>query len=417
MSILPDAEMSAHTEHKLGAQHKISRRMENVSEAATLRIAERARVLRAEGKSIVSLSTGEPDFPTPQHVKDAAVKGLEQNQTRYTPAEGTRQLREVVAEKFRRENGIDTSWDRIQISSGGKHALSNAVSVLVETGDEVLIPSPCWLSYPAMVSIAEATPVLIETRIENDWLMAPHQLEAAITENTKLLILNTPVNPTSAMYSEDDLRALADVIERTGIYVLVDELYEKLTFDGRKHFSIGSIPAIADQVVTVNGFSKAYAMTGWRCGYATGPKHVIDAMNRLQSQAVSHPSSITQCAAVAALSGDQTCVEEMRKEFEHRRDVVVQLMSEIPHIKFAHPKAAFYVFFDISYFIGRSLPNGGLIESAEDICLMLLEDQGVALVPGNAFGKDDAIRLSFAASEADIREGVRRLAAGLASIS
>jgi aspartate aminotransferase len=218
------------------------------------------------------------------------------------------------------------------------------------------------------------------------------------------------------MYSEGQLRELAQVIERRDIYVLVDELYEKLTYDGRKHFSIGSIDAIADQVITVNGLSKAYAMTGWRCGYATGPKPIIDAMNRLQSQAVSHPSSITQCAAIEALSQSQAPVEEMRAAFEERRNLVARLMSDIPGIRFAEPKAAFYVFFDISSFIGKSTSAGVRIRSAEEICLMLLEDHGIALVPGNAFGKDDAIRLSFAASEKDIEEGVRRIKQGLSEI-
>ncbi|HET6510561.1 MAG TPA: pyridoxal phosphate-dependent aminotransferase [Candidatus Kapabacteria bacterium] len=396
--------------------HRIAKRMANVSEAATLRIAARAQELRAEGRSIVSLSTGEPDFPTPQHIKDAAVEALAKNQTKYTPAEGMKKLREIVAEKFRRENDIDTTWDRIQISSGGKHALSNAISALVDPGDEVVMPSPCWLSYPAMVAIAEGTSVMIETRLEDGWLMSPQDLAAAITDRTKLLILNTPVNPTSAMYTEEQLRALAEVIMESGIYVLVDELYEKLTFDGRKHFSIGAIDSIKDQVITVNGLSKAYAMTGWRCGYATGPKQVIDAMNRLQSQAVSHPSSITQCAAIAALSSPQDKVGEMRQAFQQRRDLVVKLMREIPGIVFTDPKAAFYVFFDISSFIGKKLPNGTVVRSGEDICLMLLEEQGLALVPGGAFGKDDAVRLSFAASEADITEGVKRLKAGLSLI-
>lgn len=398
-------------------EHQIASRMQNVTEAATLRIAEKARELRAQGRSIISLSTGEPDFATPQHIKDAAVRALANDQTRYTPAEGMKQLREIVAEKFRRENGIDTSWNRIQISSGGKHALSNALSVLVQHGDEVIIPSPYWVSYPAMVAIADGTPVYVETRLEQDWLMSPEDLEQAITSRTKVLILNTPVNPTSTMYSEAQLRALASVIERRGIYVLVDELYEKLTFDGRKHFSIGSIDAIADQVITVNGLSKAYAMTGWRCGYATGPKQVIDAMNRLQSQAVSHPSSITQCAAIEALSKSQAMVEEMRAAFERRRDLVVRLMADVPGIRFSTPKAAFYVFFDISSFIGKTTPAGVRVGSAEDICLMLLEDHGIALVPGNAFGKDDAIRLSFAASDKDIEEGVKRIKKGLSEIN
>lgn len=396
---------------------RIAQRMLNVSEAATLRIAARAAELRTSGRSIVSLSTGEPDFPTPDHIKKAALRALEENQTKYTPAEGIKTLREIVAQKFKRDNNINTSWDRIQIASGGKHALSNALSVLVESGDEVIIPSPFWVSYPAMVSIADGISVFVETEPEDEWLMTPEALSASITPRTRLLILNTPVNPTSAMYDEYQLRALASVIQKHDMYVLVDELYEKLTFDGRTHFSIGAIPEIADQVITVNGLSKAYAMTGWRCGYATGPKWIIDAMNRLQSQAVSHPSSITQCAAIEALSASQDSVETMRQGFERRRDLMVELMKQIRDIRFTMPKAAFYIFFDISKFIGRKTPDGTVIRSAEDICMMLLEGPGIALVPGDAFGRPDHIRLSFSASESDLREGARRIQEGLTSIA
>lgn len=393
----------------------LSKRMLDVTEAATLRIASRAAELRKQGKSIISLSTGEPDFPTPQHIKDAAEQALRDNVTKYTAAEGMPELREVVAQKFLRDNNIVTSADRIQISSGGKHALSNAITVLAEKGDEVIIPSPFWVSYPAMVAITEAKSVYVETTVEDDWIMSPQALRDAITPSTKLLILNTPVNPTSAMYEERDLRALAEVIAESGIYVVVDELYEKLTYDGRKHFSLGSIGEIADQVVTVNGLSKAYAMTGWRLGYATGPKHVIEAMNRLQSQAVSHPSSVSQKAAITALTGPQDTVEAMRQRFEKRRDMITSALREVPGISFSLPKAAFYVFFDISSFIGKRV-NGSMINDSDDVCQYLLEDFGIALVPGTAFGKSDAIRLSFAASESDIEEGAARIKAGLASI-
>ena len=286
---------------------------------------------------------------------------------------------------------------------------------LVNRGDEVIVPVAILVSYPAMVAMAEGETVFVETTIEDEWLMTPERLRAAITPKTRLLILNTPVNPTSAMYEEADLRKLAPVIRESGIFVLVDELYEKLTYDGRRDL-LGAIPEIADQVITVNGMSKAYAMTGWRLGYATGPKWVIEGMNRLQSQAVSHPSSISQKAALEALMGPQHTVENMRKQFEERRDRVVELFSQIPGVTFSHPKAAFYVFFDISSFIGKHTSNHTTIKSAEDICAMLLEEFGLALVPGNAFGKDDAIRLSFAASMKDIKEGLVRLKAGLASI-
>jgi len=398
-------------------EHRLAARMEHCEEAATLKIAARAMELRKAGKKIVSLSTGEPNFPTPDNIKQAAIKAIEQNFTKYTSAEGMPELRAIVAEKFQKDNGIESSAERVLISSGGKHALSNALFVLAETGDEIIIPSPFWLSYSAMTALAEATPVLVETKEENDWLLTPDLLASAITSRSRVLLLNTPHNPTSTFYSEEELRALVPVIEENGLIVVVDELYEKLTYDGRKHFSLGSIPEIAHQVVTVNGLSKAYAMTGWRLGYATGPQWIIEAMGRLQSQAVSHPSSISQKAAIEALTGPQESIEIMRKEFELRRDIVVSLMKEIPGITFSHPKAAFYVLFNIGSYIGKKLPSEKIISGGEDICQMLLEDHGLAIVPGHAFGKDDAIRLSFAASEADIRKGIEILKQGLSSIN
>jgi len=394
----------------------LSDRMSQVSEAATLRIAARASELRASGRKIVSLSTGEPDFPTPDNIKQAGIRAIEQNFTKYTPAEGLPELRSIVAKKFEEENGIHTSPDRIQISSGGKHALFNAVEVLVQQGDEVIIPSPYWVSYPAMVAIAEGTSVFVKTYAADRWVMTPEALDAAITPNTKAMILNTPVNPTSAMYLEEDLRALAPVIKASGMYVIVDELYEKLVYDGRKHFSLGAIEDIADQVITVNGLSKAYAMTGWRLGYATGPKEVIAAMNRLQSQAVSHPSSISQRAGIEALTGPQESIAFMRNQFQLRRDLVVELMRKIPGISFTTPEAAFYIFFDVAAFFGMRSPDDVMIDSADAICNFLLEECGLALVPGGAFGAPDMIRLSFAASEADIRQGVSLLQKGLSML-
>jgi aspartate aminotransferase len=398
-------------------EHRLAKRMEHCEEAATLKIAAQAALLRSQGKKIVSLSTGEPNFPTPDNIKQAAIKAIEQNFTKYTSAEGMPELRAVVAEKFKKDNGIESSAEQVLISSGGKHALSNALFVLCEAGDEIIIPSPFWLSYSAMTSLSEAAPVLIETKEENDWLLTPQLLERAISSRSRVLMINTPHNPTSTIYSEEELRSLVPIIEEHGLIVVVDELYEKLTYDGRKHFSLGSVPEIADQVVTVNGLSKAYAMTGWRLGYATGPEWIINAMGRLQSQAVSHPSSISQKAAIEALTGPQESIEIMRKEFERRRDLIVSLMKDIPGITFSIPKAAFYVFFSISSYIGRKLSSGKTIRSGEEICEMLLEDFGLALVPGNAFGKPDAIRLSFSASQDDIRKGVEILKNGLSSIA
>jgi aspartate aminotransferase len=289
--------------------------------------------------------------------------------------------------------------------------------VLCETGDEVIIPSPFWASYEAIARLSEATPVVVKTSPKNNWLLTPELLEASITPYSRLLLLNTPVNPTSSIYSKEDLLALAPVIKEYGLFVLVDELYEKLLYDGNQHYSLGACADIADHVITVNGLSKAYAMTGWRLGFATGPKWVIDAMIRMQSQAVSHPSSISQKAAIEAISGPQDSVEQMRQAFQRRRDLVVGLLHEVPGISFTHPMGAFYVFFNISSYIGRVTPQGTTIRGAFDLCEFLLESEGLALVSGDAFGDSNYVRLSFAASDDDITEGVRRLREGLTRLA
>jgi aspartate aminotransferase len=397
-------------------QH-LAKRLDNVEDSPTLRIAARATELRKSGKRIISLSTGEPNFPTPENIKQAAIRAIEENFTKYTPAEGIPELRELVAQKLRNDNGIQTTADRVIITSGGKHALSNTLFTVCEAGDEVIIPSPFWASYEAIARLSEAMPTVIKTHQNENWLLTPQKLEAAIGPRSRLLMLNTPINPTSSIYTKEDLAALAPVIKESGIYVLVDELYEKLVFDDNKHFSLGAFEEIADQVITVNGLSKAYAMTGWRLGYATGPKWIVDAMIRMQSQAVSHPSSISQKAAVEAISGPQDSVEMMRQAFQRRRDLAVKLMSEIPNISFSKPKGAFYIFFDISKYIGRSNPAGRMMMGGYDICEYLLEALGLALVAGDAFGDAGHIRLSFAASDEDITEGIGLLKQGLASLS
>lgn len=397
--------------------HRLAARLEGVEDSPTLRIAARAAELRKAGKSIVSLSTGEPDFPTPENIKQAAIRAINENFTKYTPAEGMGELRELVAEKFRRDNGIQTDASRTIITSGGKHALSNTLFALCEAGDEVIIPSPFWASYEAIARLSEATPVVVPTNRDEDWLLTPELLERAITPRSRLLLLNTPVNPTSTIISKEDILALVPLIKEHGLFVLVDELYEKLLYDGFKHYSIGSCEEIADQVITVNGLSKAYSMTGWRLGFATGPKWVIDAMIRLQSQAVSHPSSISQKAAIEAIGGPQDSVESMRQAFEKRRDTVVGLLHDIPDISFSMPRGAFYVFFDVAAYFGRRTPSGKVIAGSYDLCEYLLESEGLALVAGDAFGNSEYVRLSFAAADKDIVEGVRRLKDGLSQLS
>lgn len=396
---------------------RVAARMEHCEDSPTLLIAARALELRKQGRSIVSLSTGEPDFPTPQNIKEAGMRAITENFTKYTAANGMPELRTIVAEKFMRDNNIDSSLDRVIITSGGKHALGNSLIALCEKGDEILMPSPFWASYSAIASISEATPIIIPTTQEENWKLTPEKLAGALTDRSRMLMLNTPVNPTSVVYSEEELRALVPLIKKSGIIVLVDELYEKLTFDGIKHFSLGSVKEIADQVITVNGLSKAYAMTGWRLGFATGPKWAISAMARLQSQAVSHPSAISQRAAIEALTGPQDSVEMMRQAFQERRDLVTELMHTVPHVSFTKAQGAFYVFFNVSHYLGKNAQDGTKINTSDELCELLLETFGIALVSGSGFGDGDYIRLSFAASKDDIREGVERLKIGLASLS
>lgn len=372
-------------------------------------MAARARELKAEGRHIISLSMGEPDFPTPAHIKDAAKRAIDENFTRYTAAEGIPELRRAVAERFS-SAGIRSTLASVQITSGGKHALGNAMQALLDQGDEVIIPAPYWVSYPAMVRIAGGVPRIAQTESSNQWRLMPDELRRAITPRTKAMILNTPMNPTSGMYFERDLRALAEVVEETGIYLIVDELYSKLTFDGNRHFSLGSISEIADRVITIDGVSKAYAMTGWRIGFANATPHIMDAMNRVQAQMVSHPSSISQRAALAAITGPQESVEVMRAAFERRRDLVMQLAADIPGIAYAKPEGAFYLFFDASSYLGENCAT------TDALCERLLEEHGIGLVAGDAFGAPGYIRLSFAASDDDIREGMRRLAVGLEAL-
>lgn len=384
----------------------VTRRLDLVNESATLKMAARARQLRVEGRHVISLSMGEPDFPTPDHIKEAAKRAIDENFTKYTAAEGIPELRRAVAEFFI-ASGIPSAPNRVQVTSGGKHALGNALQAILDAGDEVLIPGPFWVSYPAMVRIAGGTPKIVSTLEENQWRLQPEELSAAIGPRTKAIILNTPLNPTSGMYFEHDLRRLANIIAESGLYVVVDELYSRLTFDDNLHFSIGSIPEIADRVITINGVSKAYSMTGWRIGFATANENIMDAMNRVQAQMVSHPSSISQRAALAALAGPQESVESMRKAFERRRDLVMTLAANIPGIRYARPQAAFYLFFDVSSYLSDAYPD------ADALCIMLLEDFGVGLVSGEAFGAPGYVRLSFAASDDDIREGMARLKRGL----
>lgn len=398
------------TSSVLDPAKRLSRRSLNVNESTTLAIAAQAKKMQAEGIRVVSLSTGEPDFPTPEVVKRAAIAAIERNFTKYTQSEGTPELRRAVAEKFNRENGVPAAPESVLISAGGKHSIFNAMMAIAEAGDEVIIPCPYWVSYPEIVKLAEAKPVLMSTSRDDHYKITPEQLRQTITPRTRALFLNSPSNPTGVMYTPEELEALAEVIAEAGIYVISDELYEKIIYDGRRHFSIGSLPALKDLAITVNGVSKAYSMTGWRIGYMTGPADVMAAAGRIQSQVTSNPTSISQAAALAAITETTDEVATMVAAFARRRDLVLSLLDQIPGLRYARPDGAFYVFIDVS---GHYTDQ---VRDSAELATRLLCDHHVATVPGSAFGDDRAIRISYACSEDDIRAGIARIAEGLKRI-
>ena len=389
---------------------RLSQRSCSVNESATLAVAAEAKRLQARGIDVISLSTGEPDFPTPDVVKRAAIGAIERNFTRYTQSDGIPELREAVAEKFTRENGIPTEPSEVLISVGGKHSIFNALMAIIDPGDEVLIPSPYWVSYPEMVRLVGGTPVAIPTTVDSRYKASAEQIRSAITPRTRALILNSPSNPTGVMYSREELVEIAHVVAEAGIYVISDELYEKILYDGNEHFSIGSLPELREQVITINGVSKAYSMTGWRIGYMRASGDIISAAGRVQSQVTSNATSISQVAALSALTEAAAEVEQMVLAFARRRDLISDLLAAVPGVRFPRPDGAFYIFADISPYLTPELPG-----SAE-LATYLLREHNVATVPGSAFGDDKAIRLSYACREADIEQGVARVARGLATL-
>lgn len=389
---------------------RLSRRSLAVSESATLAVAARMKQLQAEGIDIVSFSTGEPDFPTPDVIKRAAIAAIENNFTRYTQSEGIPELRKAAAGKFETENGIPTDPAQVLISVGGKHSIFNALMSIVDEGDEVILPAPYWTSYPELVRLAGGTPVVIRTSPEKRYKITAGQLRAAITEKTRAIIINSPSNPTGVMYSREELEEFAAVIAEAGIFVISDELYEKIVYDDNRHFSIGSVPSLADLAITVNGVSKAFSMTGWRIGYMRGPKDVIAAAARMQSQVTSNPASISQMAALSALTQITSEVDIMVSSFQKRRNLIVELLHDTPRITFPRPDGAFYLFLDVRDYFSDRTPNSA------SLAKYLLEEHHIATVPGSAFGDDNAIRLSYACSERDIIEGVKRLKRGFGEL-
>jgi len=391
----------------------LSRRVHNVQESQTLQITGQAKKMTDAGLDVVSLSAGEPDFPTPDFVCEAAIQAIRSGFTKYTANNGIIELRKAISEKFQRENGLSYKPDEIMVSAGGKQTIANTVMALCGEGDEVIIPAPYWVSFPEIAHLADATPVILETSIETDFKITPAQLEAAITPKTKLFIFNSPSNPTGTVYSESEIRALMQVLVGKDIFILSDEMYEHLIYGTMKHFSAAQIPEQRSRIITSNGLSKAYSMTGWRIGYIAGPKWIIDACAKIQSQTTSNASSISQKAGVAALQGDQTVVAKMRDEFMKRRDYMCKSLNAIAGIKANVPDGAFYVFPSVQGLIGKTL-QGVEINSSVDFAKYLLEKHLVATVPGEAFGAAGYLRLSYAASMADLQKAIERIGKAVA---
>ncbi len=395
----------------------LSDRARKIKPSPTLTIDAKAKAMKADGLDIVNFGVGEPDFDTPNNIKEAAIKAIREGFTKYTPVGGIDQLKDAVIEKFKRDNSLHYSRDEIIVSCGAKHSLYNIAQALFSPGDEVLIPSPYWVSYPEQVLLNDAIPVFIKTYESDFFMVKPDALESHITEKTKAIILNSPSNPTGLTYDKKNLEWIAEIVLRHGLYVISDEIYEKLTYDGFRHVSIASLDnSIKTKTIVVNGLSKSYAMTGWRIGFAAGPKEIIKAMTNIQSQSTSNPASIAQKAAVEALNGPQDFIKTMLAEFDKRRRFLVAELNSIPAVRCLTPRGAFYAFPNISKLFGMSGDNGK-ISSSSDFALYLLEKANVALVHGGAFGDDNYIRLSYATSVQEIKKGVDRIREALNRLS
>ena len=388
---------------------RLSNRLNRLAPSATLAMSQKSAEMKAQGIDVINMSVGEPDFNTPDHIKEAAKKAVDDNWSRYSPVPGYADLREAIVAKLKNENGLDYSTDEIIVSNGAKQSVCNAVMALVDDGEEVIIPTPYWVSYPQMVLLAGGTPVFVNAGFEQNFKMTAEQLEAAITPKTRLLILCSPSNPTGSVYSKEELKSLADVIlKHDDLYVLADEIYEHINYIGH-HESIAQFPGMKERTIIINGISKAYAMTGWRIGYMAAPKWIVKGCNKLQGQYTSGPCSVSQKAALAAYVESQACIEEMRVAFERRRDLIVELASEIPGLEVNKPEGAFYLFPKCSSFFGKQTENGKTIATSSDLAMYLLEEAQVATVGGDAFGDPDCFRMSYATSDDNIREAIRRI--------
>ncbi len=387
---------------------QVSDRLNRLTESATIAMARKSRELKSQGKDIISLSLGEPDFNTPDFIKEAAKEGIDQNYTKYMPVNGYEDLRDAISIKFKRDNGLSYNADQIVVSTGAKQSIANVMMSLVNPGDEVIIPAPYWVTYADIVALAEGIPVIIETSIDNDFKITAEELEAAITDKTRMMMYSSPCNPTGSLYSKDELRSLADVIvKHENVLVISDEIYEHINFVG-KHQSLAQFSDVYEQVITINGVSKAFAMTGWRIGYIGAPAWIAQACTKMQGQITSGTCGIAQRAAIAAVLAKPSITDEMKEAFHKRRDLVLGMLGEMEGIKINLPEGAFYVFPDISSFFGKS-DGTTTVNSADDLTIYILEKANVALVTGAAFGAPNCIRISYAASEENLTEAMTRM--------
>jgi aspartate aminotransferase len=396
--------------------NKLSNRIEAIQESATLAMAAKAREFKSRGIDVVNLSLGEPDFKTPVHICDAAKKAIDEGKYfAYPPVAGYQDLREALAAKYQKENNVPYKAENIVVSNGAKQSIANAFIALINPGDEVIVFSPYWVSYDALVRLAEGVPIMVKGGIESDFKVTAKQLEAAITPKTKAIIFSSPCNPTGSVFSRKELQAIVDVLQKhPGVIVIADEIYEHINFSGEQ-VSIASFPGMLERTITVNGFAKGFAMTGWRVGYIAAPKWIADGCNKVQGQITSANCSIAQRAALAAITGDIQPTNQMVEEYRKRRDIVYNLLKEIPGVKANYPEGAFYFFPDVSAHYGKS-DGTKTINNGDDLCLYLLEKAHVSLVPGGAFGDDNCVRLSYAASEKDLREALKRIKEALAQL-
>lgn len=387
---------------------KLSERLNRLAPSATLAMSQKSSEMKAQGIDVINLSVGEPDFNTPDHIKTAAKEAIDENYSKYSPVPGYPDLRKAIVDKLHRENQLDYEVAEILVSNGAKQSVCNTLMALVDEGDEVIIPAPYWVSYPQMVKLAGGNPTIVKTGFAQEFKISPEQLEAAITPKTKVIILCSPCNPTGSVYSQSELEGLAHVIlKHEDLYVIADEIYEHINYVG-KHESIAQFPGMKERTIIVNGISKAYAMTGWRIGYIAAPEWIVKGCNKLQGQYTSGPCSISQRAAIAAYTQSQACVEEMRKAFKRRRDLIVKLAKDIHGLEVIEPKGAFYLFPKCNYFFGKST-DGYYIKNSTDLSMYLLEKAHVATVGGDAFGEPNCLRMSYATSEKNIHEAFRRI--------